>query len=191
MRLGQPVAETKTERSAQSAGHVMASRSSSTTLGGLNRCKPANGFFSNTRARGPHWKTDRHLAIGDRKRRLKNLYPGAEFHGAMHNFWPSGWWLVKRTSQFGSGGSYPGDCSRTSTIIEWPLSTCGTRPGVTESPGVGYAPAVVSLVYSAGVVCGSKGSIAGASPKVCWRVGRYLGWRIRLSAGGCEETAVA
>ena len=40
-------------------------------------------------------------------------------------------------------------------------------------------------MYSAGVVCGSKGFIAGASPKVCWRVGRYLGWRIRLSAG-CE-----
>jgi hypothetical protein len=62
--------------------------------------------------------------------------------------------------------------------------------GVTESLGVGFAPAVVLLVYPAGVVCGSEGSIAGAFPKVCWRVGRYLGWRIRLSAG-CEETAVA
>jgi hypothetical protein len=77
-------------------------------LGGLNPCKPANGFFSNARARGPHWNTNRDLAIGDRRHRLKNLYPGAKFHGAMHNFWPSGWWLVRRTSQFGSGGSYPG-----------------------------------------------------------------------------------
>lgn len=77
-------------------------------LGGLNPCKPANGFFSNARARGPHWKTDRDLAIGDRRHRLKDLYPGAKFHGGMHNFWPSGWWLVRRTSPFGSGGSYPG-----------------------------------------------------------------------------------
>jgi hypothetical protein len=85
------------------------------------------------------------------------------------------------------------------TARQWPphaRSSSGRFPravagrGVTESPGVGFAPAVVLLVYSAGVVCGSQGSIAGASPKVCWRVGRYLGWRIRLSAG-CEETAVA
>jgi hypothetical protein len=77
-------------------------------LGGLNPCKPAHGFFSNARARGPHWVTERGLEIGDRQHRLRRLYPGATIHRAMANFWPSGWWLVTRTSQFGTGGSYPG-----------------------------------------------------------------------------------
>jgi hypothetical protein len=77
-------------------------------LGGFNPCRPAHGFFSRARARGAGWETDRALRIGDRQRRLRNLYPGATFHPAMPNFWPSGWWLVRRTSQFGTGGSYPG-----------------------------------------------------------------------------------
>jgi hypothetical protein len=41
------------------------------------------------------WETNRALRIGDRQRRLRNLYPGATFHPAMTNFWPSGWWLVE------------------------------------------------------------------------------------------------
>jgi hypothetical protein len=77
-------------------------------LGGSNPCEPATGFFSNARARGPKWETNRQLRIGDRQRRLKNLYPNATFHSALRNFYPSGWWLVTRRSQFGTGGSYPG-----------------------------------------------------------------------------------
>ena len=76
------------------------------------------------------------------------------------------------------------------TIIEWSALTCVPDQGRLRSPGVSYAPAVVPLVYSAAVVCGSEGSNAGASPKVCWRLGQCLGWRIRLSTG-CQETAVA
>lgn len=77
-------------------------------LGGNNPCRPAFGFFSNARAKGRHWDTDRGLRIGDGQRRLRNLYPGASFHRANGDFWPSGWWLVRRHSQFGTGGYYPG-----------------------------------------------------------------------------------
>jgi hypothetical protein len=77
-------------------------------LGGQNACRPAYGFFSNARARGPHWRTDRDLEIGDRQRRLRNLYPNAKFHAAEPGFWPAGWWLVRRWSPIGTGGYYPG-----------------------------------------------------------------------------------
>jgi hypothetical protein len=77
-------------------------------LGGNNPCRGKFGFFSNARARGPHWVTNRGLEIGDGKGRLQNLYPNAEFHSSEQGFWPSGWWLVRRESQFGTGGSYPG-----------------------------------------------------------------------------------
>jgi hypothetical protein len=77
-------------------------------LGGLNPCRRASGYFSNARAKGPHWETNRGLQIGDRQRRLRKLYPGADFHTALQPYWPSGWWLVTRTSPFGTGDSYPG-----------------------------------------------------------------------------------
>lgn len=77
-------------------------------LGGNNPCRPAFGFFSNARAKGPHWRTNRELEIGDRLRRLRNLYPNATFHPAEPGFWPAGWWLVRRTSPIGTGGHYPG-----------------------------------------------------------------------------------
>ena len=59
-----------------------------TNLGGRNACRPAFGFFSDARARGPHWQTNRGLASGDRRRRLKNLYPEAEHHSSEPGFWP-------------------------------------------------------------------------------------------------------
>ena len=77
-------------------------------LGGNNPCRGKFGFFSNARAKGPHWKTNRDLAIGDGEGRLQNLYPNASFHAAEQGFWPAGWWLVKRPNQFGTSGSYPG-----------------------------------------------------------------------------------
>jgi hypothetical protein len=81
-------------------------------LGGLNPCRRATGHFSNARARGPHWNTNRGLRIGDRQRRLRNLYPGADFHPALPLYWPAGWWLVTRKSPFGTGGRYPGLLAR-------------------------------------------------------------------------------
>jgi hypothetical protein len=77
-------------------------------LGGNNPCRGKFGFFSNARAKGPHWVTNRGLAIDEGKARLQNLYPNAKFHSSEQGFWPSGWWLVRRESQFGTGGSYPG-----------------------------------------------------------------------------------
>jgi hypothetical protein len=77
-------------------------------LGGNNPCRGRFGFFSNARAKGPHWQTNKDLAIGDAERRLKNLYPNATFHRSDQGFWPAGWWLVRRQSPFGTGGSYPG-----------------------------------------------------------------------------------
>jgi hypothetical protein len=77
-------------------------------LGGQNPCRPKFGFFSNARAKGPHWRTNRGLEIGDPRRRLRNLYPNARFHRAERGFWPAGWWLKRRWSPFGTGGYYPG-----------------------------------------------------------------------------------
>jgi hypothetical protein len=76
-------------------------------LGGNNPCRPRFGFFGNARAKSAEWDTNRGLQIGDRQRRLKRLYPSATFHRA-RPFWPAGWWLVTRRSQFGTRGSYPG-----------------------------------------------------------------------------------
>jgi hypothetical protein len=81
-------------------------------LGGQNPCRPAFGFFSNARVRGPHWRTNRGLKIGDGRQRLRNLYPNARFHPAEPGFWPAGWWLVRRSSAIGSGGGYPGLLAR-------------------------------------------------------------------------------
>ena len=77
-------------------------------LGGHNACRARYGFFSDARARGPHWRTSRCLEIGDRGRRIRRLYPGAERHAAEPGFWPAGWWLVRRWSPVGAGGYYPG-----------------------------------------------------------------------------------
>jgi hypothetical protein len=77
-------------------------------LGGHDACRPAHGFFSNARARGPHWRTGRGLEIGDSRRRLRNLYPKAAHHSAEPGFWPAGWWLVRRAWPTGTGGHYPG-----------------------------------------------------------------------------------
>jgi hypothetical protein len=77
-------------------------------LGGNNPCRGRFGFFSNARATGAGWETNRDLAVGDSKKRLRNLYPNARFHAAEPGFWPSGWWLVRRANQFGTAGSYPG-----------------------------------------------------------------------------------
>jgi hypothetical protein len=77
-------------------------------LGGQRPCRPATGYFSNARARGPHWQTGKGLEIGDRQRRLRRLYPNAEFHTGEPDSWSAGWWLVRRSSPFGTGGSYPG-----------------------------------------------------------------------------------
>jgi hypothetical protein len=77
-------------------------------LGGHNACRASYGFFSHARARGPHWRTNRDLAIGDRGRRLRRLYPGADRHAAEPGYWPAGWWLLRRWSPVGAGGYYPG-----------------------------------------------------------------------------------
>jgi hypothetical protein len=77
-------------------------------LGGQNPCRPAFGFFSNARAKGPHWRTGQGLEIGDWRGRLRSLYPNARFHRAEPGFWPAGWWLVRRWSPIGAGGHYPG-----------------------------------------------------------------------------------
>jgi hypothetical protein len=77
-------------------------------LGGQNPCVPEFGYFATARAAGPHWRTARGLAIGDRQRRLIRLYPNARFHRANPGFWPAGWWLVRRWSPIGTGGYYPG-----------------------------------------------------------------------------------
>lgn len=73
-------------------------------LGGQNPCSRTYGYFSRARARGSHWETAGGLAVGDRQRRLRNLYPDARKHTEP----PRGWWLVVRRSPFGTGGRYPG-----------------------------------------------------------------------------------
>ncbi len=77
-------------------------------LGGQNPCSAEFGFFSNARAKGPHWRTNRGLEIGDTQRRLRNLHPSALFHSGEESIYPPSWWLVTRRSQVGTGGEYPG-----------------------------------------------------------------------------------
>jgi hypothetical protein len=81
-------------------------------LAGRDACHPAHGRFSNARARGPHWRTARGLEIGDRRGRLRNLYPKAAHHSGEPGYWPAGWWLVRRAWPFGTGGHYPGVLAR-------------------------------------------------------------------------------
>jgi hypothetical protein len=75
-------------------------------LGGLNPCGRRTGHFSNAVAWDERWHTARGLRIGDTSRRLRRLYPAAVYgaDGAGR----SGWWLVKRRSRVGAGGTYPG-----------------------------------------------------------------------------------
>jgi hypothetical protein len=77
-------------------------------LGGHNPCLGRFGFFSNARAKGPHWRTNRGLEIGDLQSRLRDLYPNALFHSGEESVFPPSWWLVVRRSPFGTGGQYPG-----------------------------------------------------------------------------------
>ncbi len=75
-------------------------------LGGENPCRRSTGYFGSARARGNDWTTARGLEVGDRQRRLRNLYPNAKYHSAEDGFRPAGWWLVARRTQF--AGRYPG-----------------------------------------------------------------------------------
>jgi hypothetical protein len=77
-------------------------------LGGADACDPDAGRFSRAYMRGNHWLTTKHLKIGDPVTKLRALYPTARFHPGEPRFWPPGYWLVTRTSAFGTGGSYPG-----------------------------------------------------------------------------------
>lgn len=77
-------------------------------LGGQDACRPAHGHFGTARLRGDHWTTNHGLDIGHTVRRLRNLYPRAEWHRSEPGFWPAGWWLKKARSPFGDGSAYPG-----------------------------------------------------------------------------------
>ena len=69
-------------------------------LGGGVACNPADGRVQEARAYGSGWRTVRGLAVGDRVRRLRRLYPRAERHRA-------GFWLVTAFSLIGTEGRYP------------------------------------------------------------------------------------
>jgi hypothetical protein len=69
-------------------------------LGGGGPCDPELTKSQVARAFDPRWRTGRGLGIGDRLRRLRRLYPGANRHGRS-------WWIVKGMRVFGSGGPYP------------------------------------------------------------------------------------
>ena len=77
-------------------------------LGGQNSCAPRYGRFNKAFMHGRNWLTDRGLRIGMAAREIRRYYPRATFHRGQRFFWPSGWWLVTRPSQFGLGGTYPG-----------------------------------------------------------------------------------
>jgi hypothetical protein len=77
-------------------------------LGGQDACAPRYGRFSRAIARGPHWQTTKRLRIGDDVERLRSLYPHARFRRGEMGFWPAGWWLLRRSSVYGNGSSYPG-----------------------------------------------------------------------------------
>jgi hypothetical protein len=93
-------------------------------LGGLNPCGRRTGHFSNAVLRGSRWRTGLGLRIGDPVCRLRALYPNAKYKRDGNG--GSGWWLVVRTSPFGTGGTYPGLLARsrdgvvTAFVVRYP-----------------------------------------------------------------------
>jgi hypothetical protein len=77
-------------------------------LGGQNSCTPRYSRFNKAFMHGRQWMTNRGLRIGMAVREIRRYYPQATFRRGQRFFWPSGWWLVTRHSQFGLGGTYPG-----------------------------------------------------------------------------------
>ena len=78
-------------------------------LGGQNACAPQYGFFSRAFMRGKRWRTASGLRIGAPVRLILRYHPRATWHPGERYFWPSGWWLVVRTSPYGPGDTpYPG-----------------------------------------------------------------------------------
>jgi hypothetical protein len=78
-------------------------------LGGQNACTPQFGYFSRAFMRGRRWRTASGLRIGAPARSIRRYHPRATWHPGLRYGWPPGWWLVTRTSPYGSGDSrYPG-----------------------------------------------------------------------------------
>lgn len=77
-------------------------------LGGEDACTPRGGRFNRAIMRGPTWRTNKGLRVGDPVARLRQLYPSARFHRGLRYYWPAGYWLVPRPERFGTGGTYPG-----------------------------------------------------------------------------------
>ncbi len=73
-------------------------------LGGADPCSPEGGRFSNARLTGARWRTAAGLHIGDAASAIRRHHPRAEPSPRE----PGLWWLVTRTSPFGSGGQYGG-----------------------------------------------------------------------------------
>lgn len=76
-------------------------------LGGFDSCNPKYGRFNKAFLHGERWRTDKGLRIGMAVSAIRRYYPRARFRRGMRFFWPSGWWLITRPSQFGLGGTYP------------------------------------------------------------------------------------
>ncbi len=75
-------------------------RISFVNLGGGGPCEPPFTKAQVVRAFDPRWQTGRGLQIGDGRRRVRRLYPGASRHG-------KSLWLVRGRNVFGAGGPYP------------------------------------------------------------------------------------
>jgi len=73
-------------------------------LGLADPCSPKGGRFSNARLTGARWRTAAGLHIGDAASAIRRHHPRAEPSPRE----PGLWWLVTRTSPFGSGGQYGG-----------------------------------------------------------------------------------
>jgi hypothetical protein len=77
-------------------------------LGGQDACVPKYGYFSKAIMAKGIWRTASGLRVGMPTRAIRRYHPNATFHRGIRYAWPSGWWLVTRTSYFGDGGQYPG-----------------------------------------------------------------------------------
>lgn len=78
-------------------------------FGGQNPCSPQYGYFSRAIMRGQRWRSAHGLRIGMSSSRVRRYYPHAIWRTGLRGYWPTGWWLITRTSPFGSGNtSYPG-----------------------------------------------------------------------------------
>ena len=128
---GQP--RSCTASPARCAGRGTGSGSASTTWAARIRAAREFGFFSNARAKGPHWKTNRGLKIGDGPAAAEEPLPECTLPFRRGKRLSAE--LVARDAdgrRSGTGGRVPGAAREGAGPARSSSSRFATRPGATD-----------------------------------------------------------